>query len=549
MNDVVAHAGMLDADAPRHLRAADTALRYRHTALSFLERGALMHPQWTAVVDEHGTRSYGQLFEMSRRVATALTACVPHALETGTAQPVAVYMEKGADMLAACFGALMAGGFYVPLDPSLPCDRVRGIAAQLGDPPIIASQETIAAARGTFSAARVLAVEDLLAHAVDDALLAARAGAIVDTDPAYVLFTSGSTGAPKGVAVSHRAILAFIGTFVATFGITADDVLGNQAPFDFDVSVKDIYGALAAGATIAVLPRRLFSEPAALVDALAAHGVTVMVWAAAALCLLSALHGLEHRDLPQVRLVMFSGEVMPMKHLRRWMERLPRARFVNLYGPTEVTCNCLYHVVERGRAYEEGLPLGVPFTNRRVLVLDSAGAPVTQPGDTGEICVGGSALALGYWGDRERTRAAFVQNPCNAALPETIYRTGDLARIGADGELYFSGRVDNQIKHLGHRIELEEIDAAFERVPGVERCRCVYVERRQQIVAFYEGTAAAGTMRHAVAHVLPAPWVPARIEHVEAMPLTKNGKVDRAALRDLASAPRAVRHEALPVRS
>ena len=387
-------------------------------------------------------------------------------------------------------------------------------------------------ARASRLRARSLATATCLSERLD-----AIARETVDTDPAYVLFTSGSTGTPKGVAVSHRAIVEFISTFVRTLEISSTEVLGNQAPFDFDVSVKDIYGSMAAGATLVVLPRRLFSSPAELVDALVTHRVTTLIWAVAALCLLSRLHGLEYGRLPLLRTVMFSGEVMPYEHLCRWRKHLPRARFVNLYGPTEVTCNCTYHVLVPARSYAEGIPLGRPFPNRRVLLLDERGEPVAGEGETGELYVGGSAIALGYVGDEERTRKAFVQRPGAAILPETFYRTGDLARVGAGGELFFSGRADNQVKHLGHRVELEEIDAAFERQPGVERCRCVYDARRERICAFFEGDEAS-RLREGVARYLPAALVPGRIARVDAMPLTKNGKVDRARLLELSSRPR-----------
>lgn len=533
--------------------------RYRvSTPLAYLERAANERPGSVAVVDEAGSYSYRELEAMSERVGSALlearvalagengTDDVPAAASAAAAaapaaatvpanpQPVVIFMEKSAHMLAAFLGTLMAGGFYVPVDPGTPAERAASIFGTLSSdgatPLVIANGETREAARARFPDARIFAIEELLAHSRDAEALAAQARALVDTAPAYVLFTSGSTGTPKGVAVSHHSICGFIDGFVETFGIRARDVMGNQAPFDFDISVKDIYGSLAAGATLAILPRRLFSSPAELVDALRERQVTVLVWAVAALCLVSSLHGLDCAELPNIRLVLFSGEVMPMPHLARWMQKLPAATFVNLYGPTEVTCNCLYHVVDRERTYPGNLPLGDAFPNRRVLVLDEAGHPVTEPGQEGELYVGGPDIALGYYGDRERTRAAFVQSPLAHALPETLYKTGDRVSVGEGGELFFCGRIDNQIKHLGHRIELEEIDTAFEREPGVERCRCAYDESRHRIYAFFEGAAEGRELRTAVAKHLPIPLVPARAIRVDAMPLTKNGKVDRRAL-------------------
>lgn len=523
--------GAMEAEQVLDLRVG-VHQRYRHTALCFLERGALMHPAKVAVVDEVGSYTYGQLFGLVRSVGTAL------AKANVAGSPVIVFAEKGVPALATMLGTLAAGGFYVPVDSTVPALRAGLIAEVLGDPVVVADRACQSLAREVFSDRDVLVAEDLLGGPIDSERLDAIARETVDTDPAYVLFTSGSTGTPKGVAVSHRAIVEFISTFVRTLEISSTEVLGNQAPFDFDVSVKDIYGSMAAGATLVVLPRRLFSSPAELVDALVTHRVTTLIWAVAALCLLSRLHGLEYGRLPLLRTVMFSGEVMPYEHLCRWRKHLPRARFVNLYGPTEVTCNCTYHVLVPARSYAEGIPLGRPFPNRRVLLLDERGEPVAGEGETGELYVGGSAIALGYVGDEERTRKAFVQRPGAAILPETFYRTGDLARVGAGGELFFSGRADNQVKHLGHRVELEEIDAAFERQPGVERCRCVYDARRERICAFFEGDAEASRLREGVARYLPAALVPGRIARVDAMPLTKNGKVDRARLLELSSRPR-----------
>ena len=496
---------------------------YARTALAFLERGALDHPARVAVTDEGGSYGYGWLFERSRRIASGLLA------RGVGGRPTIVCMEKGAEALAAFFGVLMAGGFYVPVDPGAPAGRAARCEARLGRPVVLSDARGIGSARGLFPDAPVLSTSELGRSVVAEGELALIARRSAPSDVAYVLFTSGSTGEPKGVAVSHAAILEFVATFVETFGIRPDDVLGSQAPLDFDVSVKDVYGALAAGATVALLPRRLFSAPARLVEALEERRVTVLVWAVAALCLVSGLRALEGARLDRVRLVLFSGEVMPAGHLRRWMERLPRATFANLYGPTEVTCNCLYHVVERDRAYEEGLPLGEPLPGRRVLLLDGE-TPVTEEGSVGEICVGGSALARGYYADPERTARSFAQNPLSGALPETLYRTGDLARIGAGGELYYCGRVDNQVKLQGHRVELEEVDAALEAQPGVERCRCAYDAPRRRVCAFYEGDAAPGELRLAAARLVPSPAVPAVIERVDAMPLTRNGKVDRSAL-------------------
>ena len=497
--------------------------RYALSALGILERGAASHPDRVAATDEHGSCTYAELYDRSLRLGSALLA------RGLGGRPVAVLMEKGIPALVALFGALAAGSPYVPVDPTVPAGRASRIVRAL-DGPVVVTDDPARASGAAGGSVPLLEFDELAGAPVDDDALAAAARAVVDADLAYVIFTSGSTGVPKGVAVSHRALVDFARSFVETLGIRPDDVLGSQAPLDFDVSVKDVYGALAAGACVHLIPRRLFSSPAALVDELNARGVTVMVWAVAALCLLSALRGLEHAPLASVRAVMFSGETMPAEHLRRWRRALPGATFVNLYGPTEATCNCLYHVLDPSRGYEEGIPLGVPLPNRLVVALAPDGSVASAPGEVGELYVGGSAIASGYYGDPERTAAAFVESPLRPPVPQVLYRTGDLVRVGPGGELFFLGRADSQIKHLGHRIELEEVDAALEGQPGVERCRCAYDARAHRLHAFFEGDADPAALRAAVARVLPGPAVPSTIERVDAMPITKNGKVDRAAL-------------------
>lgn len=493
-------------------------------ALAPLERTARRLPHKTAAIDEHGSITFAELLERTRRVGTALA-------KRGAAdKPIVVVLDKGIDALAACLGALAAGTCYVPVDPIAAPTRLEAVCRILEAPAVIVDETTRKLAESAATAGDILDVRELAAERADETVLADRRACTLDTDPAYVLFTSGSTGSPKGVAVTHRAIVEFTASFTALFGIDETDVIGNQAPFDFDVSVKDIYGALATGATLVILPRRLFSEPAALVAALREQGVTTLTWAVAALCLVTSLHALDGVELPCVRRVLFSGETMPVRHLAAWMERLPQARFVNLYGPTEVTCNCLYHEIDRARDYAGGIPLGQPFPNHEVLLLNEAGAPVAQAGDVGELYVRTPQLALGYLGDAARTATAFVQNPLQNRYPETVYRTGDLARLTEDGELIFAGRRDNQIKHLGHRVELEEIDGALERIAGVSRCRCAYDERRHRIYAFFEGAAEAGEIAAAAQRTLPAHLVPSACVHVETMPLSKNGKVDRRAL-------------------
>ncbi len=492
--------------------------------LEYLENSARAFPHKAALEEESRTCTFGELQEASMRIGSAMAGKI----RIGT--PVAVFMEKGIACLQAFFGIVYAGGFYVLLNPELPPARLRQIQDILQAPYILTDEEHRAAAQEIFPSAAVLLAEELGEGPIREDALAGVRSRMVDTDPLYGMFTSGSTGVPKGVVVSHGSVIDFINTFTALFQIREDDVIGNQAPFDFDVSVKDIYSALKTGATLSIIPKPLFSRPKDLLDWLCDREITTMIWAVSALCLISTFHGLDYRRPQAVRKILFSGEVMPLKHLRTWMEHLPEAQFVNLYGPTEITCNCTYHVLERGRGYQEGIPIGRPFPNKDVFLLGPGSERVSQPGTEGEICVRGKALALGYYRAPEQTAAAFVQNPLNPWYPERIYRTGDMGKYTEDGELVFCGRKDFQIKHMGHRIELEEIERAVSNLPGVQRCCCVFDGQKQKLYGFYTGGLDKKELHRQLRAQLPVYMVPGALYHLTEFPLTKNGKVDRKSL-------------------
>lgn len=504
-------------------------MQHNANVLWYLERSAACMPDSPAVVDAGTTLTYCQLEQSSKCIGSALMQ------EQVRGESVVVVMEKSCLTVSIMMGVLYAGASYVPVDPSVPADRFEHIVRLLHHPVIVTDclegeKAKVAVALGK----KVIEPERLLGDHVDEAALQVVRLEAVETEPAYILFTSGSTGVPKGVAVSHRAIRSFIDAFVPALGLNEFDRVANQAPFDFDVSVKDIYGSFAVGATLVIVPRELFMQPLPLVSYLEKHQVTVLVWAVAALCIVSAYHAQD--QLPStLRLVAFSGEVMPLKHLASWRKALPAATFVNLYGPTEITCNCLYHVLDPERDYHDGIPMGEPFAHCGVVVVNNAGEQVSvaTPGVEGEVIVRGPSVALGYVGLPEQTEKAFGQNPLNDRFPDRVYHTGDLASFSEAGELYFRGRKDNQIKYQGHRVELEEIDLAIERVPGVRRCRCVFDQKRKRLRAFFEGDTNEQVIRKYVTESLPVHMRPSALVRVDQMPLTKNGKVDRAKLLEL----------------
>lgn len=496
--------------------------------LDWLEETAVRLPDKVAVEGVDSSLTFAGLRDRARRVGSWL-------LGEGLAQPrqaVAFYLEKSPLALAGMLGTVYAGCFYSVLDVRQPQTRLRTICEALHPCVIVADEKSLEAAREAFQGTSwpVVGLEGLLATAVSEEGLAGARARATDVDPLYVNFTSGSTGTPKGVVVAHRSVIDFIPQLDGLFGIGEADVLGNQAPFDFDVSVKDVYSCLRTGARLELIPRDYFSVPAKLMDFLSERQVTTLIWAVSALCFVSIMGGLDYRVPERVRLVMFSGEVMPPKQLAVWQASLPSARYVNLYGPTEITCNCTYHEVTREDMERGVIPIGKAFANERVFLLDGDGRLVTQPGVEGEVCVGGSCLALGYLGDRGRTEVSFVQNPTNNRWAETIYRTGDLAAYDSQGDLVYATRKDNQVKHMGQRIELGDIEAAAQRVEGVEQAVCLYDHRRHRIHLCYVGKADTSEVATGLHGLLPQYMVPGRTHRLESLPLTKNGKVDRRAL-------------------
>mgnify|MGYP002750763322 CR=1 FL=1 len=496
--------------------------------LKYLESSYSTYPDREAVLDDQKKYTYGEYYHLTRRIGSGLCAYV------GQRQPVGVYMEKCADAVAVFMGAVWAGGFYSCLNTELPGSRLEQIVSVLSPSLIVTQQALLEKAQALFPAQRIVTFEDLERSSEDPEALAERQARACDTDVLYVNFTSGSTGVPKGIAVGNRSVLDFLDCFVPLFGIDSTDVIANQAPFDFDVSVKDIYSALKAGACLAVVPRRLFPLPTQLIDFLCDTGATTMIWAVSALCLITGFHALDYRTPETVKRILYSGEVMPLKALKEFRKHLPDVTYVNLYGPTEITCNCTYAILpDRDFAPDEALPIGRAFPNEKVFLLDEDDALVTVPGQAGEICVSGTALALGYYADPVRTAQAFTQNPLNTNWYERIYRTGDLARYDESGSLYYIGRRDFQIKHMGHRVELGEIEAAAMRCDAVTRACCTFDAERQRLHLFYTGSCEKAALLAALKESLPPFMQPNTAVQLDEMPLNKNGKIDRTALAAL----------------
>lgn len=494
--------------------------------LDYLDNSTQKYSDKVVFSDSKNSVTYGELAKLSDSIGSAVISAVSQ-----KNSPVVVFIDRNIESVIAFMGIVKSGNFYVPIDRQLPLKRVELIFNTLRPKAVIMTErdrKTVEAL--SFDGARILYDEAVSFEADKEALKKARTQAI-DTDPLYSIFTSGSTGVPKGVLVCHRSVIDLIENFAETFGFSNDSVFGNQAPFDFDVSVKDIYSTIRNGGHMHVIPKLFFSFPAKLIDCINEQKINTIIWATSALRIVENLNALE-KTLPEtLTTVMFSGEVMPNKVLNYWRNKLPSVKYVNLYGPTEITCNCLYYKVDRPFADEEALPIGVPFRNTDILLLDG-NTLITEPGKTGEICVRGTSLAHGYYRNAEKTAEAFCQNPCNDCYPELIYRTGDLAKIGEDGLFYFVSRKDYQIKHMGHRIELGEIEIVVNALNFVDAACCIYDENEEKIVLFYQSAEACDSeLLKQAGKTLPKYMLPNRLIHFTALPMTKNAKIDRVRLK------------------
>ena len=503
--------------------------------LDYLEETAARLPDKTAFADPDTAVTFAQLVRGARAVASALLRCTRPRMVLG------FYMDKSVAALVGFMGAVYAGCAYAPLNLRHPAARIMSILDTLDAPVVITDRAHLPQLEAMQPGRTLLCVEDLLAHEEDGTGLAAVRRGMIDVDPLYVNFTSGSTGTPKGVVVCHRSVVDFISCFTEIFSVTERDVLANQAPFDFDVCVKDIYSGLFTGATVQIIPTAYFTQPTKLMDFLCDRGATMLIWAVSALCFVTTMNALDYRKPETLRAILFSGEVMPIKHLHKLQKHLPDVMYVNLYGPTEITCNCTYYIVDRAFEVGETLPIGVPFPNERILLLREDNTPAA-PGEVGELCVSGTAVAMGYYKDPERTAAAFTQNPLNPAFLETIYRTGDLVRLAENGEMVYVSRKDFQIKHMGHRIELGEIETALCAVEGVERACCLYLHDKGKILCYTCGPAQKAQIVEALHVTLPAYMIPNLFRTIDAMPLNKNGKIDRNALMALYEKEKEARH-------
>lgn len=509
-----------------------------------LTETAKQHAEKTAVWARNRTLSYRELDQRSNQLAHFLRK---QGLKKG--DRIGLFFLKAVESLVAMFGALKAGVVYVPLDPNQPADRISYIITNCGIRGLVTSEDRLK----LLDPAAVPCVEFALLtqespnsssqirtfgwNALNE-LPADHSPELqaTTTDLAYILYTSGSTGRPKGVMLSHQNALTFVEWCAEMFAITSDDHLSNHAPLHFDLSVFDVYNSIKAGATVYMVPDDITIFPASLASWIEKQQISVWYSVPSALVYL-VLHGkLNPEKLKRLRFILFAGEVFPQKYLKQLAEILPHVELYNLYGPTETNV-CTYYRVDRAKLPSmDKIPIGRACGNTEVFGVDEQDR-IIGVGEVGELFVRGPSVTPGYWGDPEKTAKMCVPNRFQKNFEEKMYRTGDLVSPDENGDYYFLGRRDNQIKSRGYRIELGEIEAALLGHPGVCEAAVIAIpdeEIGNRIMAFImphrAGSLTAVELQQHCATKVPKYMIPEQIELLDVLPKTSTGKIDRVSL-------------------
>ncbi len=492
--------------------------------LEYLENAAERWPERTAFADEHGSLSFLQLMEEARCIASGLGQHVKRK------EPVAVVMtDRSVHCVAVLLGVTYAGCSYAPLDAAMPAERLQVILGQLQPTALVCDEATRANVSKVNAACPVLLAEELRQSLVnEDALHAARRESTPE-DVLSIMFTSGSTGLPKGVAQSQRSYLAYTDATIGKYSFTQETVFGNQSPFFYANSIIDIFPPLKLGAMVYILPGRCLSFPKMLVEQLRTHRITELTMTPSSYVKAAQAGVLEPGCLPDLEYIILSGEAAHWQTLQAWMKAAPNGGVWNFYGSTEVFSVAVWRL---SRAFQDGetIPVGVPFDPVDVLLVDEDDKPV-PPGERGMMLIHDPWLCSGYWRDSARTGAAFVTDPLGQGHDRRYFRTGDIGQFNDAGQLIVHGRADSQIKRAGYRMELGEVEYALRTIPGWQNGCVLYDRESGKLACCYEGELLPADITRSLKKLLPKYALPDTYLHVDTLPYTANMKIDREKLR------------------
>ena len=495
----------------------------KRNILEYLEESARLFPEKHAFIGEGCALSFSELHYRARAIGSFIAS------KGYYRRPIVLMMGREPDTVAAILGVMAAGCFYVCVDKDVPDSRKLAMLERTRAALLIVRKGELEAAKIFSGRAEIIVYENALLHRIDECALSEISERRTDTDLAYITFTSGSTGEPKGVSTSHRALIDYADALCASIPFSSSTVFGNQAPLYYDAPMKEILPCLVLGASTVFIPSELFLFPTSLLEFIRDNGINTLCWAASAFAAVSTLGALDGADLTHLRLICHGSESFPRGEYDKWRRACPNAIFVNLYGPTEATGMSAYWIAERELEPDEPIPIGRAFPNTEIFLIDEKG----NESDSGEIYIRGSCLSSGYFNDFEANERAFVPDPRNKSYRDTVYRTGDAGMINDRGELVCLGRLDRQIKIMGRRIEPREIEFTAERYPSVSVARCVFDKEKQMIILGYVGECEERVLMSHLRNELARYMLPKRICRLASIPRLQNGKTDHRELEKI----------------
>ena len=498
--------------------------------LEYLDRTVKDHPQKTAIIDGERRISFRQLNDQASSLALELN-------KFGHINRVfAVFLPKSIECILSDIAVTYSGNAYMNLDINNPGTRIKNILDLVHPEAIITNNKQLKKVHEISSDIPIINIEEVeLNLDSDNKLFNDVRGKIIDTDPLCIINTSGSTGTPKGVILNHKSYIDYTDWAIETFNFTGDEILGVLSPVIFDHYNYEICLMMAKACTLVLLDQKKASFPVLLLEELKKHNIDYIFWVPTIMVNIANMDLLSKVSLPSLKMIWFAGEVFPTKQFNYWRKHLPEATFVNLYGPVETSVDCTYFIVNRELKDDEPIPIGKPCRNTDIIILNEKDEPVGE-NETGELCVRGTSLAMGYYNDPEKTEKVFIQNPLNRKYPEKIYRTGDLVFRNQEGELIFKGRKDTLIKHLGYRVELAEIEhTLINTLKLIENGCIVYDHVKKEIKLFYEAKEELplAETRRKIANVLPNYMIPGSYIRFDELPRNASGKIDRSHLSGL----------------
>ena len=486
-----------------------------------------------AVIHNEQKISFKELKDKAERFGSYLL----NKVDECTNKPIAVFLPKEIHAVVADLGIMYSSNPFMNLDVKTPKERIMNIF-ELVKPVAVVTSKKFSYAFSDVSVPVILIDEiDWDNIHVEHEKLIERRKALIDTDPFCLINTSGSTGTPKGVVLNHRSFFDFMTVSNERFRFNGSEIMGSLSPIVFDIYDFELCMLMCNGAQLVLLDAMLAAFPARLLEKMTEAHVNFIFWVPSIMVNIANMGLLDKIALPDLKLVWFAGEVFPTKQFLVWYDKLPNTTFANLYGPIEITLDCTYYVVEQRPVESDPIPIGIPYRNTDILLLNDEDKKCVV-GEEGELCVRGTSLAMGYYNDPEKTAAAFTQNPLNTSYPEFIYRTGDMAYMREDGNLMFKGRKDSLIKHMGYRIELGEIEHVIENdLKLVKYCCAVYQYAKKEIVLYYQNDEelTEKDFRTTLSKSFPSYMIPTVYVRMDELPRNTNGKIDRLLLKTRAN--------------